>query len=48
VGLSTTSALLFSYGRRLAIDHLLLWVAIAVVVLIVALFQLVRHAERRP
>ena len=46
--LSTTSALLFSYGRAPAIDDGELWVAIAAIVLAAALLQLVLHAERRP
>jgi hypothetical protein len=44
---STTSALLYSYGRATAIQHLSVWVVIVAVVLLAALLQLVRLAERR-
>jgi hypothetical protein len=44
---TTTSALLFSYGRVPAMNHLSLWVAVGAVVLGAALLQLVRLAERR-
>jgi hypothetical protein len=44
---SPTSALLFSYGRVPAMNHLSVWVAVIAAILIAALWQLVRLAERR-